>query len=354
MQIDFHHAVTYVLSRWAGFCHKDAATIATAAQYVDDATVVGHVEFAGGQMYYRTASAHKVLDARNLSNRADAKTWVPFHFLPGNGGYGRNDKHALTFPEQLVCRHDSPIARDVLEECIDVKDKPYGGLHFLGICLHAYADTWAHQGFAGIPDIINCVTSLDDVETPDHKEIFKKLQATLAPEIGHGEAGEYPDAPFMKWQYINYKGHLVQRNNCEMFVSAAERMHAFLVRYNEKPECEVIDFRDVRMVLTEKFKTIRSSNGDERHTGWLELIRSGKIPHIEENDLDYSADTATSWKFKALGYLEMPNGDIVGKHPPVYSPEFLASDWKQFHDSLQYYRFFLLNVLLPSYGICAA
>jgi len=37
MQIDFHHAVTYVVARCAGFPHDDAAVIAYAAQDVDDA-----------------------------------------------------------------------------------------------------------------------------------------------------------------------------------------------------------------------------------------------------------------------------------------------------------------------------
>lgn len=38
MHIDFHHAVTYVCARHAGYGHDEAAVIAHAAQYVDDAT----------------------------------------------------------------------------------------------------------------------------------------------------------------------------------------------------------------------------------------------------------------------------------------------------------------------------
>ena len=43
MQIDFHHAVTYVAARVAGFVHWEADIIACAAQYVDDATSSGVV-----------------------------------------------------------------------------------------------------------------------------------------------------------------------------------------------------------------------------------------------------------------------------------------------------------------------
>jgi hypothetical protein len=38
MQIDFHHAVTYLCARMAGFAAAEAEIIAYSAQYVDDAT----------------------------------------------------------------------------------------------------------------------------------------------------------------------------------------------------------------------------------------------------------------------------------------------------------------------------
>ena len=41
MQIDFHHAVTYVAARLAGFSANDAGIIAHSAQYVDDAVNAG-------------------------------------------------------------------------------------------------------------------------------------------------------------------------------------------------------------------------------------------------------------------------------------------------------------------------
>ena len=33
-------------------------------------------------------------------------------------------------------------------------------LHRLGITMHVYADTWAHQGFAGTPHEINQATEI--------------------------------------------------------------------------------------------------------------------------------------------------------------------------------------------------
>jgi len=50
MQIDFHHAVTYVVARMAGFNHNEADTISYSAQYVDDATNDGVIEFTNGNV----------------------------------------------------------------------------------------------------------------------------------------------------------------------------------------------------------------------------------------------------------------------------------------------------------------
>ena len=51
MQVDFHHATTYVLARIAGFEQPEAETIAYASQYVDDATSEGAVCFDNGAVY---------------------------------------------------------------------------------------------------------------------------------------------------------------------------------------------------------------------------------------------------------------------------------------------------------------
>jgi len=61
MQIDFHHAVTYVLSRYAGFNSEDANKIAYSSQYVDDAVCSEVVRFTNGALYKPLASAHKQL-----------------------------------------------------------------------------------------------------------------------------------------------------------------------------------------------------------------------------------------------------------------------------------------------------
>lgn len=113
MQIDFHHAVTYITARGAGFNHEDASTIAYAAQYVDDAVCDGTIRFDNKAMYNRISSAHKTFDLENLDDDKNHLVWLPFHFLPGNGGSEGRDNTGGSYIDKLVCMpgNESPVAR---------------------------------------------------------------------------------------------------------------------------------------------------------------------------------------------------------------------------------------------------
>src|SRR5882724_2938966 len=118
MQIDFHHAATYVIARVAGMDHPSASTVAHASQYVDDATNSGLVEFDSGAMYNRISSAHKMLDYRNFEALADHHVWIPFHFLPGNGGLPPQENPGGSFIEKIICTPNSFVAKEMVAACL--------------------------------------------------------------------------------------------------------------------------------------------------------------------------------------------------------------------------------------------
>ena len=126
MQIDFHHAVTYVLARLADFSRQEAEIVAYSAQYVDDATESGVIEFDNGALYYHEGSAHKMLDYRDFRELGTRNVWMPFHFLPGNSGLGAGKNPGGSFINKLICRPNSPVAQDMVRSCIDKRNKPYG------------------------------------------------------------------------------------------------------------------------------------------------------------------------------------------------------------------------------------
>ena len=152
MQIDFHHGVTYVLARLAGFTQEQADIIAHSSQYVDDAVHDGLVTFHNRALFRCSAAAHKSVDYRNFEALKNHLVWIPFHFLPGNQTTGHPD--IPDFVQRLICRPNSEIAQAMVNRCILDQD-PKLGLYRLGITLHVYADTWAHQNFTGISHEVN-------------------------------------------------------------------------------------------------------------------------------------------------------------------------------------------------------
>ncbi|MGV1099796.1 DUF6765 family protein [Thiovibrio sp. JS02] len=353
MQIDFHHAVTYVAARCAGFSPEEAATVAYAAQYVDDATASGPVWFDNKAMYLRCSSAHASLDLRNLKNEENHLVWLPFHFLPGNGGRPAGKDPKGSFINKIICRPDSPVAAEMLASVTADQAKPYA-LHRLGIAMHVYADTWAHQGFAGVLHEVNEVESMKETgKSGVFKGGLKKFIGCLLddtiPPLGHGRALVFPDMPFLSWEYSNGQGERIVRNNADLFAAAAEAMCRAMQRYRRHgdPTSKETGLPEAdKKNMQTLFLDLKDEDGNTRHKAWLAEIAKGTFS-FGPASISYAADGKNSWKAAALG---------TSQEMPVYSytPDFLRSDWKLFHDALQQHRLTVSHEILPRYGICAA
>src|SRR5579872_6066268 len=122
MQIDFHHATTYVVARLAGFSPEEAEIVAHSAQYVDDATSSGEIYFDNGGVYERISSAHKFYDYRNMGSLSNHHVWIPFHFLPGNNGEPRPksapDLSREEFVERCITWPNSHPAREMMRAVV--------------------------------------------------------------------------------------------------------------------------------------------------------------------------------------------------------------------------------------------
>lgn len=345
MQIDFHHTVTYVSARIAGFSQKEAQIIAYSAQYVDDATTGGAIFFRNGAMYSRISSAHKSIDTLNLRDDEDRLVWAPFHFLPGNDRRLDLDQ---VYANRLVCRPGSEVAEKMLKAAFDpgVKSKP-NALHRLGISMHVYADTWAHQGFAGIIDPVNEVNAAKDtgnsgVFSGILQQCLDGIVESAAPALGHGKAYIFPDMPFLSWSYTNGRGQPIARNNTDIFCEAANALCKAMQRYRGGTETGI--GTDDAATIRRFFAGFKSADGKERHDKWVRGIAEGDFSFGRE-DVAYDADGNDSWKGQALG-----DSRDLPKYP--YFQGFLASEWKYFHDALQEHRLTMLHAILPEFDIC--
>jgi hypothetical protein len=362
MQIDFHHATTWVVARAAGFSEADANIIAYASQYVDDATNYGYINFTNGAAYERVPSAHGMLDYKNLEQLKNMKVWVPFHFLPGNGGLPAGENPKGSFIQKLVCKPGSYVAEDMVNECIREKDRPYA-LHRLGITSHVFVDTWGHQGFAGVQHDINKVTELKGaseepaaglIEKVGH--YFSELAQENIPSLGHGQALSNPDLPYESWRYTNGLNEIVIRNNPVDFMTAADELCKVYQRYIavdpalDSSEDSAVEITGLSLAVKERiaecFTLFNTSDGKERHARWLSAIENDFFG-LGAARVDYIPKGKGSWKHQALATTNSVDDDEY-----EFSSEFITSDWKYFHDAAKKHRLAIIDDILPRYGIC--
>jgi len=352
MQIDGHHTLTYVLSRMAGFEHDEANIIAHSAQYVDDATNSGNIKFTNGAMFSRISSAHGTYDMKHhLDALENHLVWVPFHFLPGNGGKVAGENPEGSFINKLVCKPYSPVAVDLLNECMKDIDKDYA-LHRLGITMHVFADTFAHKGFAGV---IHRINKVKDLKCHNYDmSFFDELKSNALSRrfpMGHGAALTCPDMPFLKWSYTNGLGEDIQIDNLEDFTNAAVDLFGQLGLFLQKQGKVVKDPLPEDMEqIKQNFENFRDESGEDRHKKWLDSISNGDFS-FGSVDLEYIPKGEGSWKHQAINQEKSVDED---DDMFEFKDHFMDSNYRLFHVALKAHRFDIINSVLPKYGICVS
>lgn len=331
MQIDFHHGVTYVLARLAGFDSESASTIATSAQYVDDALYDGKITFPDGPDYYCIRSAHNdkniKMDIITATNpKYNEEIWAAFHFLPGNAGLTA-EANGVELSSKLICKPNSPIAQDMVQECINHRND-INALHRLGITMHVYADTWAHQEFAGI--VTNDLNDVNNINASIFN-LLLRIGDDALPPLGHLRAYHYPDHPFAEWSYNKNDNTLIERKNLDIFLDAATNMFKAMQKFINPEgiikEFEIQDLKQIELMLREA----TSEDENERHTAWLNNVASGAFSFGPDPYPTYEK----KYDFKSFDSYD----------------SFVNSDWKNFHDALNEHRSFVLDILIPKYNI---
>jgi len=219
MEKDFHYFLIYSLARMTAYDKADI--IAYASQFVDDNnegwfSIDGEEEAfpekipANGGNYYPIMT--QSLSPKSLNTYVQKYVYVPFHFLPGDNSLKINGGS-----NPLSTTPNSKNAQALLSAALKSNEplSPYR----IGIALHTFADTWSHQNFSGIQESWNSIYPWYNV--------FK----SLAPNIGHAEAGHAPDVISDRWT-----DHRLGReiNNQERAFNATGEIYKTLRHHSKK------------------------------------------------------------------------------------------------------------------------
>jgi len=157
------------------------------------------------------------------------KVYIPFHFIPREK-YSGNDKfnfNYTTAPNNIFCREIVDLAAQRVKE--GKQEERERELIKLGIALHSFADTWAHQDFSGrLSSRDNDIEriSMYENEKWDQLSFLEQLRYNLLLAIGHGEALGLPDLSHITWKYEHDKSGIVYiRDNSNIFLEAAQKIY---------------------------------------------------------------------------------------------------------------------------------
>lgn len=348
MQIDFHYGVIYVVSRLAGMAPASAATIAHACQYVDDASNYAPVN---------AAASDPAVAARWKESLQTPVSWAAFHFIPGGEG-ARPD-------EKAICRPNSPAAISAVERAIEGRGSAEG-LHRLGVALHSYVDTWAHQDFSGLVSRHNLVLYLEG----DQREFDRTsarwqralniagasvaaLTCDLFFRLGHGAALSYPDMPWMKWGYRNGRNQRIDRDNLQQFMLAADMACRAVRGYlngNRRFLREPGLGPSERCALERLLLSNRHRNRFTRLAAIYANVAGGAIPGLCERMPEYVGNGHGSWDRAAQDMLFSCQRATRDQR----LERFEESDYRRVRTAIAQHRRDLIDEILPANGIVLA
>lgn len=349
MQLDMHYYGTYAMARAAGIDAEHAQVIATAAQFVDDNDKREAKDLDNGARLRLRPTAYGTVDFGNLDRDDQRQIWVPFHFLPGGQGRG--------YLERLVCRKDSPIAREMVEHHLGLSSRRFAR-PLIGLTAHVYADTFSHYGFAGISCSFNEVRQStinlhagEDIkgylaERADNfygkwgktlSAVFYDGVETISGALGHGAVATYPDRPFLTWDFEYENGTRSERQNSETFLEACRALHAMFLRFAaDRPDYSAKDSRPFDAIEPAVHDVLKVEGSKEKRIqAWQDAARSGDIFGTGDEVIPHY--NAEQWKD------DIEN--LTDSNSAVESPSF------QFYQAAALHRSYVLRMLLPKYDI---
>ncbi|MDZ7272027.1 MAG: hypothetical protein ONB17_10460 [candidate division KSB1 bacterium] len=321
MQKDFHYYAVMVLAHLAGFPPREAKVIAYSSQFVDDSTDSGQVEV--GQYRYDTVrTAH--LGLQVFTWNVHKKIYFPFHFIPSLEWGGEYSPYATVA--------DCALARVVVEKAVAARGEER--LHQLGVALHAYADTWAHEGFSGRRHLENDVRALRRFVHGQWRRCRRYWDVILdlfRARVGHLQAYAYPDLPYERWRYVDYRGRTHERDNPARFLQAARKVFGWLcmARGTRKEQAR---WESAEKRIAEVLATPGDGHNDmeARCTAWRE-----SFPEAFAGERPFAFYDRHEWRDQALALARA--GELEG---------FLHTDWVRFQRAALRQRFLVLERMM--------
>ena len=322
MNIEFHYYVIHFLANQAGFGEDDAHTLAYSSQFVDH-NIISYTIKIGGQTY-------TTFPTQNYGFWDDSfpqEVYIPFHFFPGNPDYEKA-KRLDGRKNGLNCTPNGPRVKEQLLEALKSRN-----LYRVGIALHTYADSWAHQNFSG--------------QLEEWNNIEKR---SLVPAIGHAQALRKPDNPGLRWRDPRLRKENQAVENRDRMLAAARMIYKYLCTYNHR------DFEDIDVVEWKLADLIGMPGGKTSDERISDIVIEEPMEKYHRSDWLHAAfhvtedpgDSELFTGYDKLLWLKdavLYRSSIVERKPVTAKPNFFETDFYKWLESARDHLAFAKRIL---------
>lgn len=315
-----------------GFSSEDSQIIAYSCQFVDDAVdheemnVNGRLDILHKRFSNKTfnpvCTAHKGLQfLKGFKKDVQDRIYIPFHFLADLDELKSENDSFIVNPNGNLAKNLVLLAKTELSKTTG--EERIMNLVRLGIAIHTYSDTWAHQGFSGRHNSVE--NDIEDIELYQEGKwekisFINNLEYNSLPDIGHAEAASYPDQSHLKWRYRKLSTNtIIERDNSKIFLEAAENIFNIFIGINKKSEWESLKtklnecFLFYSDSLDEKFNKFQKVfpeigfyyDSKQWHNEALSVVKPNNIvKKIKEDKPNYILGSDKKWFYFHLAALE--------------------------------------------------
>lgn len=259
MNISFHYFTVKTLCYYADLTEARAQNIAFYSQLVDDFNL-SWLNFdsgfyvdekppafflnnklaldTGGNtwfIYPVTTGISILQSAASLMNKKHQRlTLIPFHFIPYAPIANMGKDETL-----YCCRQAEPKDGSIISNKLEkfLEEKITNDMN-LGVLLHIYADTYAHQRFSGRWGVENDAIlakayDISGIKEKDVTNIASRYRAL--PGVGHAKLDHTPDTFALSFSaQFKVSKEAYYRKNIDTFLLCAKRILAMLMQYNHQ------------------------------------------------------------------------------------------------------------------------
>lgn len=323
MNIEFHYYMVYLLAKRSGFNDEESYVTAYSSQYVDHNTA--RIKIKGEDGEYKNYIS-QTIDITKPKKKL-MRIYPCFHFIPGD----YDCDSAKRKDGKLHVLNTTPGSKNanvLMDEALSTKD-----LFRIGVCTHCYADTWAHQNFAGYFDYFNARGGVLE---------------TLTPNIGHADAQTQPDIPGLVWEDEGLISANREIHNNKRLIEAAESIFKKFKAYINPKQAKNKVEEEWRAIKTE----LENAVGDEfRDKDQRKKERIASYKKLLKNSLaDFKDYDKNAWfdeaiRTKVVGWKDRKNWGPLNKiniFPDKYYKKsgFESSHWYKFQEAIKEHQRF--------------